>query len=90
MKKILGMFCQKFFFPWVMALSPATPYHSTVSLKTLVSMVEHFEARWKASEQDVWGKTTLLRQLQLRCAEQEGWSYLPKGGAPKYLLWGAQ
>lgn len=34
------MFSQRLFFPWVAALSPATSYHSTVSLKALISKVE--------------------------------------------------
>lgn len=36
----LRMFSQRLFFPWVAALSPATSYHSTVSLKALISKVE--------------------------------------------------
>lgn len=35
-------------------------------------------------------QTMLLSQLQFGCADQKGWSYLPKGGSPKHLLCAAQ
>lgn len=120
------MLCQRFFFPWLAALSPSlliTPQ----SLKTLFSMVKHFEAHQKAS--NMWEKkcpqqtalwqasqapsgqywdpqgwlpsqpvlpaaipcchTMPLTQLQCGCADQRGWSYLPKGDSSKCLLCGA-
>lgn len=43
-EKLLGILCQRFFFPLVTTLSPSTFYHPIVSFKTPVSEVEVFEA----------------------------------------------